>query len=500
MAMQPPTKTSSAHRSTFVRGTHQFDIIGYSARKELGVCNTVRSCDFEAGGCTWALVCCFDALRNSLPHARQFHLASITLKLVASNNAVITKAGLRIDDPTPPPPSGKNGRRPWPPAVWRSGDAHTFPRTRPGPGSDWDSDDDGGYDESFWKLSIPDAFRESLYVKDDRLTIHCTVDVLRQEKVHTAARNCFASGVPPPSISQDLRKLLHLDESKSTSPFMTDVTFIVEQTEIQAHKLVLAARSPVFAAELFGEMKESAMRARITVDDMSASTFKTMFYFIYTDELRSLDPNNDNVGDLLVAADRYDLERLRLMCEKILADNLDAASAMPTLMLVHGPESCRRLEASCIEYMASDPDVHAAVVATEEYRELKERCGPFVTDVLEKVSVWALATRTHGSPSPSSEASSRRQPHKSTSMFNSSEVFNGSHEFSIPNFTGVHKMFRVGQHIESSAFHTGGYEWIMRVYRAGPEILGARGGLECGALLAYSINNFYMYIQYMKYS
>ncbi|CAM0871250.1 unnamed protein product [Alopecurus aequalis] len=338
MATLPRNKTWSAHRSTFLWGTHQFDIIGYSARKELGVRNTARSGDFEAGGCTWALVCCFDAVPDS---KRQ--LASINLELVSSSYGpdedVIATASLRIDDPTPP---GKNGRHRCPPAVWHSAESNTFPATFTASANNW-------------KLSIPEAFREGRHVKDDRLTIHCTVGVFREEGAAAAAtRDCSVSVVPPPSISQDLRILL-LDglESSDDVLFGTGVTFIVEGTEIHAHKLVLAMRSPVFAAELLGGMKESATCSRVNIDDMSVSTFKAMLYFIYTDELpAALDPGNDNnagkshvamAGDLLVAADRYDLERLRLMCEKILAENIGVASVMTTLMLVHGRDSCRQL-------------------------------------------------------------------------------------------------------------------------------------------------------------
>ncbi|KAB8112806.1 hypothetical protein EE612_051541, partial [Oryza sativa] len=50
-----------------------------------------------------------------------------------------------------------------------------------------------------------------------------------------------------------------------------------------AHRCVLAARSPVFRAELFGPMKESAATAVITVDDMEAEVFRALLAFIYTD-------------------------------------------------------------------------------------------------------------------------------------------------------------------------------------------------------------------------
>ena len=83
---------------------------------------------------------------------------------------------------------------------------------------------------------------------------------------------------------------------------------------------------------------------------MAASTSEAMLHFIYTDKLppalssssSSASDRAAAAGDLLVAADRYDLERLRLMCERILAESIiDAATAMTTLMLVHGRDSWR---------------------------------------------------------------------------------------------------------------------------------------------------------------
>jgi speckle-type POZ protein len=102
---------------------------------------------------------------------------------------------------------------------------------------------------------------------------------------------------------------------------------------------VLAARSPVFAAELFGDMRESTTKTRVMVDDMSALTFRAMLRFIYTAKLPIKAKKNDATSrackeksearrrvamacDLLVAADRYDLEKLRFMCQEILSESM----------------------------------------------------------------------------------------------------------------------------------------------------------------------------------
>ncbi|KAK1642266.1 hypothetical protein QYE76_060071 [Lolium multiflorum] len=420
-----PEKTASIHRSSVARGTHEFQIAGYSARRRFARVSDssvndadplIKSGAFQVGGYTWDLACTF--YNNGYGH-----LKSITLELLGTDIAedVVATASLRIDDPL----DGKA----------------TPPTSSPGN-------------------------------TDDRLTILCTVEVLKEEASATAAEptKSFVSAVPPPTIAGDIHKLLLLLEK---NPESSDVTFVVEDTEILAHRLVLAMRSPVFAAELLGHMRESTTR-RVQIHDMSASTFKAMLRFIYSDEF-PVKPNDvvhvesrsrrslkeepaprsreSMARDLLVAADRYDLERLRLMCESILVESIDITTVMPTLQLVRGRQSCLQLEDSCIEYIAADPDVYAAVRATEEYKELKETCSSLVIEVNERVATHNMARHTSSS-SPSS--SSHQPPEKSMSIFNSSQVVRGTHEFRIPNFSSVQRSHGPGQVITSNIFKVGG--------------------------------------------
>lgn len=190
---------------------------------------------------------------------------------------------------------------------------------------------------------------------------------------------------------------------------------------------------------------------RVTIHDMSASTFRAMLHFIYTDELPK--PKNkkcrvDMARDLLVAADLYDLETLRLMCENILSESIGINNVTATLMLVHGRSSCHLLEASCVEYMASDPDVYDAVEATEEYKELDKTCPSFINEITKKVAKRAVARNR----TPSSSSSSNNIETTSTTRYNPSAVMTGTHEFRIENLSAVRKTFVPGQCIKSGLF------------------------------------------------
>ncbi|KAM0875553.1 hypothetical protein ACQ4PT_036723 [Festuca glaucescens] len=373
-------------------------------------------------------------------------------------------ATLRIEHP--------GGCDRWPSAEWWSGDAHVFLA--------WPTPSDSAMATCrSWEMSLPLEYRcwKDRFVDDHScFYVWCAVDVLRENSDKPVD---LFSVVPPSTISSDLGRLLIYNQDQDEKEeletaselswrryMLPDVTFNVEQAEIKAHGLVLAMRSPdLWTKALFStsEFRWQTTESTLHVHDMSASIFRAMLHFIYTDELPPMKPSNKAMImlDLLVAADRYAIESLRLMCEKILSESLDVSSVMPTLMVVHGRESCKSLEAVCIRYMGSDPDVYAAVKETEDYQELKESCCYFILEVTDKVAKINMGN-TPGPDAPSS--SSSHQPLMNTATHYSSEVVEGTHEFKIPHFNAVQGRYGVGKEISSGTFQVGGYDWKVKLY------------------------------------
>ena len=100
----------------------------------------------------------------------------------------------------------------------------------------------------------------------------------------------------------------------------TDVTFMVSGEAFPAHRAVLAGRSPVFEAELYGSSSTTETDAHtVTVRDMRPVTFRALLHFIYTDSLPAMshlgmDEMRELLQHLLAAADRYATDRLKVMC------------------------------------------------------------------------------------------------------------------------------------------------------------------------------------------
>lgn len=126
----------------------------------------------------------------------------------------------------------------------------------------------------------------------------------------------------------------------------TDCSFFVRGQEFKAHKSVLAARSPVFNAMFEHEMEESK-KNRVEINDVDPEVFKEMMRFIYTGKAPNLDKMADN---LLAAADKYALERLKVMCEEALCSNLSVENVADTLVLAD-LHSAEQLKAQAIDFI-----------------------------------------------------------------------------------------------------------------------------------------------------
>lgn len=129
--------------------------------------------------------------------------------------------------------------------------------------------------------------------------------------------------MPPPDMRRHLGELL-------AGGVGADVVLEVGAEAFRAHRSILAARSPVFKAELLGGPTDkdaaapttSTTSRRLRIHDIESSVFRAMLHFIYTDSL----PPEIGAGDemvmaqqLLVAAQRYKLEGLKWICEDVIS-------------------------------------------------------------------------------------------------------------------------------------------------------------------------------------
>ena len=154
----------------------------------------------------------------------------------------------------------------------------------------------------------------------------------------------------PPS--RGLSDFLRLFESGVDS----DVTFIVDEERVRAHRLVLLARSPVLSS-----LCDDA-DADIEISEVSPAVFKEVLRFTYCDELSSPDVFStlDSARDVLKAADRFGVTRLKQLAEIELATRHLSVESAADLLLLADAHSCPQLKESATEFFVSKaPEVMA---------------------------------------------------------------------------------------------------------------------------------------------
>ncbi|KAJ1700245.1 hypothetical protein LUZ63_000024 [Rhynchospora breviuscula] len=229
-----------------------------------------------------------------------------------------------------------------------------------------------------------------------RFTVR-VVKATREEAPPPRTTHDIQSVVPPSDMHLHLAKLLE-------SGKMADVTFEVEQENFSAHTIVLAARSPVFKQLILSQNGKSEMRSRVQIEDVKAPVFKALLCYVYTDEL----PNDGDEGhadkaftsfdqELLVAADAYEVERLKFICEENLRKKISVGTVASTLELAEKC-NCDRLKAACLEFAAKPENLIALMQTHAKISEGSEQentvglsCLP---DLLNKLSHVFVTNKT----------------------------------------------------------------------------------------------------------
>ncbi|KAJ1276484.1 hypothetical protein BS78_05G217900 [Paspalum vaginatum] len=246
--------------------------------------------------------------------------------------------------------------------------------------------DDGACDKVFapmtTKQGFPKFIRRSALPLVSRTNVFDNFSVRCDITSQGAAAARFVV-VPPSSMGQDLGRL-------RASGKGADVAFEVAGETFAAHRKILTTRSPVFMAEFFGPMKEMAVNSccSVRIEDMEATVFKALLHFVYTDSLPEIDEGVEAMvmsQHLLVAADRYGLERLKLICEDSLCNYIDTGS-VGTILTLAEQHGCQGLKKACFQFLMSANSLKAAI-ETDGFDHLTNSCPSVLKELLSKVTI-----------------------------------------------------------------------------------------------------------------
>ncbi|KAG8061236.1 hypothetical protein GUJ93_ZPchr0003g17085 [Zizania palustris] len=333
------SSTSSRSVTQTLNGSHQFVILGYSLNKGMGVGKRITSETFTVGGYQWVIYFYPDGRY----HEDNSEYSSVFIALASEGTDVRALFDLTLVDQSGKGMHGVNSHFNRSPQFG--------PYTLHYQGCMW------GYKRFFRRT----ALETSDFLKDDCLKINCTVGVVISTMDYSKPHSIH---VPESDICYHFGTLLDSQDG-------VDVIFDVAGEKFHAHKLVLAARSSFFRSEFFDhesdeENNEADMDneiKEIVIDDMEPIVFKAVLHFIYKDNLvgddeLSVSSSDCSIfdtlaGKLLAAADKYELPRLKLLCESYLCKDISVNSVATTLALADRHHAME-LKSVCLKFAAEN--------------------------------------------------------------------------------------------------------------------------------------------------
>ncbi|KAH0561619.1 hypothetical protein KQX54_018120 [Cotesia glomerata] len=167
---------------------------------------------------------------------------------------------------------------------------------------------------------------------------------------------------------------------------LSDVTIIVDQVRIPAHKVILAAHSEVFAKMLQSEMKE-AKNNEINIEDLDPEIILEMLHYCYKGTLKTTN-NVQIVLQVLKVADIYQIIKLKDFCEHRLMIEISSDNVLD-IIDVADDSNAVDLRQEAIEFIAEH---YETVFASDKFKELFFRKQELMFEVVHALSNnrWAF--------------------------------------------------------------------------------------------------------------
>ncbi|XP_057367021.1 LOW QUALITY PROTEIN: uncharacterized protein LOC130688040 [Daphnia carinata] len=164
---------------------------------------------------------------------------------------------------------------------------------------------------------------------------------------------------PMASNSPLARQVSLLLENKNNSdlefllPSDADTSQVVHA--VKAHRVVLAARCRWFHRALLSGMREAIDR-KITLPDCSSQLLSLFLRFLYGDHLDQTAISNEQLIELLIMADRFEVEQLSSGCQTVLTSRLDNSNVL-CMLAIADQWSATQLQESCISFIWKHGDM-----------------------------------------------------------------------------------------------------------------------------------------------
>jgi len=211
------------------------------------------------------------------------------------------------------------------------------------------------------------------YLSGDKLSVLCTLHYLQSETYAADQVKKPSVSVPPPDKASFMENVLTVGQ-------FSDVVLVAEEREFTAHRAILAERSDVFQAMFHADMEEKRS-SRVVMQDMTADAVSDLLTFIYTDTA----PNVKTLAlELFEAAEKYNIVRLKAVCEAELAEHLDINNIIDRLIRADRYGAGQLREAALYWITKHAPDI----TKTEHWETLCEKHPDLVKIICERLASY----------------------------------------------------------------------------------------------------------------
>uniref|UniRef100_A0AC34GKK5 BTB domain-containing protein n=1 Tax=Panagrolaimus sp. ES5 TaxID=591445 RepID=A0AC34GKK5_9BILA len=145
-----------------------------------------------------------------------------------------------------------------------------------------------------------------------------------------------------------------------------DCKIICHGREFDAHKFLLCSHSQVFKA-MFKHDTIERQESKINITDTTAKAIEHMLHYLYSSKLSETFPYED-AADVIQLADKYDMEPLKILVQRRLADQLTVSNLCDIFHIAHLHNADQLME-SCIPVAVINS---TTLIESEEFKSLKK--------------------------------------------------------------------------------------------------------------------------------
>ncbi|CAF0770856.1 unnamed protein product [Rotaria sordida] len=178
------------------------------------------------------------------------------------------------------------------------------------------------------------------------------------------------------SKMSDIKIIVKISPTHSTDVTESNSDSNSSTVTFNAHKLILAVRSPVFAAMFSNSTLENKTNI-IEINDLRSDTIQSMLEYMYTGKVNDI---KKSTVELYRCADKYQLEDLRLQAEMALMSSLSIDTSAEILLLADQHHS-KDLKSRVIQFIVNGN--LKAITQTDGWHKYVACIPDLVTEVIQ---------------------------------------------------------------------------------------------------------------------